>query len=186
MLMAINVLDVPEIRERVQLISVSAYHHLFEIGEIDEKNELIEGAIVKKMTEGAIHTYIIRKIRHQIEKKLPDKYFINEGHPLSFAFSEPEPDISIIEGSFEDYINSHPNSALLVIEVSKTSINIDKKKASIYSQNNIPEYWLVDLNEEKTYVYTEPTTTEYKNIRVYTFNESIISKNLESVEVKLS
>ncbi len=184
--MAMDVLEVPEIRKRIQPISVSAYHYLFEIGEIDDKNELIEGAIVKKMTEGAIHAHIIRKIRHQMEKGLPQKYFINEGHPLSLASSEPEPDLSIIEGNFQNYANSHPNWAVLVIEVSKTSIVIDRKKAFIYSQNNIPEYWLVDLNDEKTYVYTEPEESGYKNIRIHTFNESIKSQNFPNIEVKLN
>ena len=46
----------------------------------------------------------------------------------------------MVVGSARDYLESHPKSALLVVEVADTSLSIDQTtKAGIYARARIPE-----------------------------------------------
>ena len=63
--------------------------------------------------------------------------------PLTLRDSEPEPDVSFVEGERDDGAEAHPSSAMLVVEVSVTSQAIDESKADIYAEAGVAEYWLV-------------------------------------------
>ncbi len=72
-------------------------------------------------------------------------------------FSEPEPDVAVIPGSFEDYEEDHPTTAALLVEVSDSTLLYDRSvKASLYARANIPEYWVVDLVNHRLEVRREP------------------------------
>lgn len=56
--------------------------------------------------------------------------------------SEPEPDLAVVVGTPTDYINEHPRTALLVVEVSDTTLPLDRdRKHTLYARTGIPEYW---------------------------------------------
>ncbi len=38
--------------------------------------------------------------------------------------SEPEPDVAVVEGGPRDYRDAHPTTALLMVEVSDTSVGL--------------------------------------------------------------
>ena len=60
--------------------------------------------------------------------------------------SEPEPDVSVVPGSFRDYPTGHPTSPVLVVEIADTSLALDRgEKAGLYAHAGIQEYWIVDL-----------------------------------------
>jgi Uma2 family endonuclease len=41
---------------------------------------------------------------------------------------------------------SHPRGALLVVEVSDTTLNYDRvRKAALYARNGVADYWIVNL-----------------------------------------
>jgi Uma2 family endonuclease len=71
--------------------------------------------------------------------------------------SEPEPDLAVVPGSPTDYIHEHPRTALLVVEVSGTTLPLDRdRKRTIYARAGIPEYWIVNLSEQCLEVYRDP------------------------------
>ncbi len=72
--------------------------------------------------------------------------------------SEPEPDLSVVPGSFRDYPNAHPTNPVLVVEVADTSLALDRgEKAALYARAGIREYWIVDLVNGQLVVHRDPT-----------------------------
>ena len=134
-------MKVASIEELIFPITVEAYHFLYENGLVEEKAELIEGVIYSKMPKNPIHSEILRRIHSFIKEHVDLPVFKED--PVTLNNSEPEPDIAILPPG--DYSKSHPTSALLVLEVSNSSLSLDRKKAKTYAKGNIPEYVLVNL-----------------------------------------
>src|SRR5262245_11628530 len=58
-----------------------------------------------------------------------------------------------------DYLDHHPSSAHLVVEVAESSLPQDRlTKAPIYAAAGIPEYWIVNLRQEHVEVHRSPET----------------------------
>jgi Uma2 family endonuclease len=60
------------------------------------------------------------------------------------------------------YDSEHPRTALLVVEVSFSSLRKDRfVKPAIYAAAGIPEYWIVDLTSDTVVVMREPGPAGY-------------------------
>ena len=77
--------------------------------------------------------------------------------PLALSDAdEPEPDLSVVQGNFRT-LEAHPDTALLVVEVSDSSLMADRTvKTSLYARFAIPEYWIVNLQDRLLEVHREP------------------------------
>ncbi|MCB1176951.1 MAG: Uma2 family endonuclease, partial [Leptospiraceae bacterium] len=144
--MANSILDNPEVRKITIPLSLEAYHDLGKKGYIQEGSELLEGVLIEKMPEDPIHSSIVSRIYKYLLKNLPENLTVRQENLISFKDSEPEPDLAIVDSEKTDYSESHPNYSHLIIEVAKSTINLDREKARIYSNANIPEYWIINLN----------------------------------------
>lgn len=84
--------------------------------------------------------------------------------------------------------------ALLVVEVSDTTLDFDRsKKASLYAQAGIPEFWIVDLSERKLEVYREPATDAtqpsghgYASVKVLGSRESMAPLAVPQAQVSVA
>ncbi|MCL4861873.1 MAG: Uma2 family endonuclease, partial [Caldilineaceae bacterium] len=77
--------------------------------------------------------------------------------------SAPEPDVSVVIGSYDDYRDAHPTTALLVVEVADTSLAHDReRKRRVYARAGIPEYWLVNLNDYRLEIFRNPAEDDYQ------------------------
>lgn len=175
-------LDLPDVRQRVHRISVSDYHRLGELGIISEKVELLRGLIVEKMSKSPLHEFIAQKLMKLLLRVAPPGFEIRREGPLTLQDSEPEPDISVVEGKPEDWINSHPLSASLVIEISLTSLLLDRRKADIYSEAGVTEYWLVRADERLIDVYTKPSDGRYLSRKTVSQAEVLKCASIPGVE----
>ena len=72
---------------------------------------------------------------------------------MTFADSEPGPDLAIVRGTRSDYRLAHPVSAELVIEVAVSSFEIDLVKAHVYAEGEVPEYWIVCPEKKQVEVF---------------------------------
>ncbi len=78
--------------------------------------------------------------------------------------SEPEPDVAVV--ALGDYDEEHPRTALLVIEVSDSSIRKDRElKPAIYAEAGILDYWIVNLRDRTIEVHREPRSGQYQRVR---------------------
>ena len=75
------------------------------------------------------------------------------------ARSDPEPDLAIVpDPSWA--LTDHPETAVLVIEVSDSSLRLDRRKAGIYAAAGVPEYWIVNLVDGQVEVHRNPQRPE--------------------------
>ena len=101
------------------------------------------------------------------------------------ADSEPEPDLAVVEPG--DRRHGHPETALLVIEVSETSLGKDREiKPTLYAAAGVPEYWAVNLPDSVVEVHTDIGQGEYRTIRRYRRGDTIELEVLAGVTVAVS
>ena len=171
--MSIAVLEIAEVRDRLQTLSVADYQRLINTGLIDTKTELIEGVVIKKITKTADHSYFSESMTELLSQLLPQNSYIRIEKPLTLAASEPEPDLVIVKGNRHDYRHSNPTSALLVVEIAKSSIAYDRAKMFTYAKAEVSEYWIVDIMNQTIEVYQEPHGDQYTKNKIYTRHESL-------------
>ncbi len=131
---------------------------------------------------GPEHSYTVESTSSSLRKLLSKRgHYVREEKALKIGDNQPVPDVAVVQGKSSDYRKQLPTTALLVIEVSDTTLQFDRThKASLYASANIPEYWIVNLNEGVLEVYREPAPLEntpfgagYKQVRRYTQEETI-------------
>lgn len=138
------------------------YYRLAELGFIPEKHvELIDGVICEVSPHSFDHYWSIEVVARLLEKHFGDSYWVRRQGPCVHGdWSEPEPDITVARGSIEEF-SDHPSTAVLAVEVSKTSLAFDKgRKASLYAAMEVPDYWVLDLNNRQLWVHRNPIADE--------------------------
>ncbi len=145
-----------------------AFEKLAEVGLIDPdaRLELIDGEILQKMSpQSSQHAAAIRHIEEALRSIFPlDRYDVRVQLPLALdPYSEPEPDVAVVEGTLDDYVEAHPSTAVLVVEVADASLAFDRtRKATLYARAGIPDYWIVNLIDTTLEVYRQPRGHAYQ------------------------
>jgi len=89
-------------------------------------------------------------------------------------YSEPEPDVAVVKGNIRDYTDHHPSTAVLLVEVTDTTLAYDRlDKAAAYARNAIPEYWILNLRDRCLEVYHRPGRGAYAERTRLTVGETI-------------
>ena len=120
----------------------------------------MEGLLVEKMTILPAHRFSTRRVRVALERLVPQGWYVESPSPVTLAASEPEPDVAVVRGSDQDYLDRHPGPAdvVMVVEVSDSSLGRDQVfEKPIYAKAGIPVYWIVNLIDRRVEVYTDPT-----------------------------
>lgn len=147
------------------------YERLVEAGifKPDDRVELIDGEILtispQISPQSSPHATAVLVVRDRLSKALGAGFSVRDQLPLALADdSEPEPDVAVVEGSPRDYRESHPHSALLVVEVADTSLAFDRsRKKELYARAGIHEYWVLDLSGRTLEVYRGPQGNHYRS-----------------------
>jgi Uma2 family endonuclease len=122
----------------------------------DVRVQRIRGEIVVMSAVNWPHLAGVRKTRLALEAAFAGIGWVNDRSPLPTPDSDPEPDLSVIPGRFEDY-SDHPTTALLVVEVSASTLFEDTTTmAEVYATAAAPEYWVVDVLNRRLLVYRDP------------------------------
>ncbi|MBI1923147.1 Uma2 family endonuclease [Candidatus Poribacteria bacterium] len=158
------VLDVLKKAFPLRRFTVSEYHRMVEAGILyeGERVELIDGVIIK-MAQKSKHRIAKRKFAEQFYQiVLERKALLYVQAPITIADdTEPEPDLALVEYREDEYPEGHPTpgDVLLLIEVSDTTLGIDKSiKLPRYAASGIPEVWIVNLVDNRIEVYRDPLT----------------------------
>jgi Uma2 family endonuclease len=167
-----EILEIPEVRQRLSRLSVDEYHRLDELNENGRRTELIRGLVIEKMSKSPLHRTITSLLYKFLQAKLPSGYSVWKEEPLSLADSEPEPDISVTCGSESDFAAVHRSTAELVVEVAISSPALDRENASLYAEAGVKEYWIILGPERRIEVYRQPEHGRYRDSN--TFNEDKI------------
>jgi Uma2 family endonuclease len=153
------------------------YHDLAEAGFLGEDDpvELIEGEIIRMSPQNTPHAVAVRLVRRVLQRIFPgNEYLVDEQLPLALGpHSEPEPDVSVVEGHPRDFLDDHPSSALLVVEVAEASLQFDRtRKRTLYARHDLPEYWIVNLADQQLEVHRGPAGESYAETTVHAADES--------------
>jgi len=73
-------------------------------------------------------------------------------------------------------VRGNPTSAdmRLVVEVSDATLWRDRNtKVRIYGSTGVPEYWVLDVNGRRLFVYRQPMSTGYADTQEYDETASI-------------
>jgi Uma2 family endonuclease len=150
--------------------NLMAEHGLFP----NERLELIDGEIITMSPHNNPHAATIAWINTYLFRRLPPTHFQRVQLPLAIdAANQPEPDFAIIRGDPERLGPDHPSTALLVIEVSHSTLAIDRKKARLYALARVPDYWILDLNSNRLELHRSPVDDTYTSRTVLSFEDSV-------------
>ncbi len=160
------------VNTQIRPLTVDDYHRMIETGIIPEGEhiELISGQVFNMVAKGTRHTHCTRQLFKQLLNLIGDLADVQSQDPITLPNnSEPEPDIVVARLRDDNYANSHPAPAdiLLLIEVADSSIDFDRNtKAPIYAAAGISEYWIVNLIDSRLEIYSQPEGDIYTNTQI--------------------
>ncbi|MDW8106368.1 MAG: Uma2 family endonuclease [Armatimonadota bacterium] len=110
-------------------------------------------------TPGTLHAVAVALLSELLSRILPSEMHLRVQLPLALGeYDEPFPDVAVVVGNPRDYLQQHPSTAALVVEVAEASLKADREvKGSLYASASIPEYWIVNLRERVVEVHRKPT-----------------------------
>jgi Uma2 family endonuclease len=120
--------------------------------------ELLGGQLIVAEPQGTYHVTVLGIVDDTLRALLPPGWIVRTQAPLSLDDdSAPEPDIAIVRGAREDFLNEHPSVPPLVLEIADTSLGFDRRiKGSVYARAGVQDYWIVNITERTVEVYRDP------------------------------
>jgi Uma2 family endonuclease len=173
--------------ERIRPLRRVEYDALIEQGLLeDSRVELLLGTLVEMTPQGPLHANVIRRLVEQLLPAVSGRAHVRVQSPLALSDdSEPEPDVAVVPAA--DYDAAHPSSALLVIEVSETSLVKDRGiKAALYATTGIPEFWLVNLAEQVVEVHSHPLAGRYTDVQRVDRSAQLTLAGFPSVSISVA
>jgi hypothetical protein len=148
----------PELRR----FSVDEYHRMIRDGYFthDERFELLDGLIVRKMPKDSIHEAVLHRANRVLTAMLPTGWHVRMQSPVTLSTSEPEPDLSIAPGTELDWSTRHPGPAEvpLVVEVANSTLSDDRNwKAAVYSRDRLLIYLILNILDWRVEAYSDPS-----------------------------
>jgi Uma2 family endonuclease len=173
----------------IRKLSRREYDKLVGLGVFeDERVELLRGMLVTMSPQGGPHSAITSWLAQRLVRLLDESFDVRTHSPYAATDdSEPEPDVSVSRrspGSFK-----HPDTALLLVEVSDASVTKDRQlKAPIYGESRVPEYWIVDISGPQlaVHVHTRPTSEGYRHIETLRDGDTLRPTKLAGIEIAVA
>ncbi len=150
--------------------TVGDYYRMSEIGLLapDARVELIDGEIIDMTPIGSMHCGTVDWMTALFHKTVSQHALIRtQGVVALSGFSEPQPDIALLEKRDDFYRKAHPGApeTRLIVEVSDSSLRTDQMvKIPLFAHFHIPEVWIVDLLNERLHFYRSPRDGDYTDI----------------------
>ncbi len=175
--------------------TVAQFHWLWEQGLFDgRKAFLLAGEIIEMPIPGPVHNKGVGKVDYALKRIFGSSYWVRIQLPLVLGlWTDPVPDIAVVLGAPDDH-DRNPSSALLVVEVSDSTLSIDTgDKAFLYAAADIADYWVLDLNNRSLICHrtpqTDPSSTSgYRYCDVSRLNEdaAISPLSLPGISINVS
>ncbi|MEO8425640.1 MAG: Uma2 family endonuclease [Verrucomicrobiota bacterium] len=181
-----TILGLPEVRQRVSPLSVAEYHRLGEFNGHGKRTELIRGVVIEKMSKSPLHSTIVSLLYRLFLARLPAGFTVWQEQPLTFMDSEPEPDISVTRGGERDFMEAHPTTAELVVEIAVSSPALDRENAALYAEAGVKEYWIVLGRERQVEVYRRPENGRYQETLVIGMKDALECSSVPGVGIQMA
>jgi Uma2 family endonuclease len=176
-----------------KIFTVSDYHKMIEAGVFAGNSdfELIEGEIVKKMTQGDYNISCVNRLNRLFNRfNYDDKFIVSIQNAVVISdISEPEPDVTLLRFRDDFYASGKARSedVLLLIEVSDTTVSYDRRtKFRLYAEAGVAEVWLVNLPKQLLEVYSGVNIGKYRVVSKFDKSETISPKFMPEIKLKVS
>ena len=172
--------------------TVTEYYRMAETGVLkpDARVELLNGEIIDMSPIGPFHGGVVIRLNRIFNRELKDRCLVIVQSSLRLdEHSEPEPDIVLAKNTPDCYTTKHPEpeDVLLLIEVSDTSLDVDRKeKLPAYGHAGIPEVWIVNLNNGTIETHREPHFSGYGSTKILRAGDKASPQAFPDVTVDVS
>ena len=175
------------LNERLRPLKVSEYVALAELGAFEnERVELLRGRVVRMAPQGEEHAWVVQTMTNLLVEYFGRWAAVRPALPLHASEdSMPEPDFALVPKARAP--GPHPQKALLLIEVSDSSLRLDRKvKAPLYAEGGSPEYWIVDVGAAHLEVFRAPKDGAWTEHFTLTAAQTIRPVSFPDVEFPLT
>jgi Uma2 family endonuclease len=154
----------------------------------ETRAELVDGEILNMTPQKRAHGAAIRSAEEALRSAFKSGYDVQTQLPLALGpSSEPEPNLAVVSGSWRDYRDAHPSSAVLIVEIADTSLEYDRnRKGPLYAGSGIPEYWIVNLTDRCVEVYRDPSAGAYRFSKRFAPGETIVPLHAPEASVSVA
>lgn len=175
----------------VHLWTVEDYHRMIDAAILttEDKVELLDGQIIEMSPQNSPHSATTHRVYKYLGSLLVGKADIRVQLPITLPpNSEPEPDIAVVRIDSRDYFEGHPTTGdiFLLVEVADTTLRLDRKKALTYAKANIPEYWIIDINNQQVYRFCQLENNNYQQETIFTGDSLVYLVSFPDIEVQVS
>lgn len=173
-------------------LTIEDYHKLGEVGILNEDSrvELIEGELIQMAPIGGPHLWTVNTLNRLLILSLGDLGDLSIQNPVLLPpYSEPQPDFVIVRPGTASRERRVPSTedVILVVEVADTTLRYDRgTKLRLYARFGIPEFWIVNVQDECVEIHTTPKGDTYATRRVVRKGESLSPGALPAVSIEVS
>ena len=164
---------------RIYRLTVEQYDRMVEASILapEDRVELIEGLLVTKMGRNRPHIVSGKKTLRVLQGIIPPGWHVAKEDPvLASDDSKPEPDIAIVRGREEDYLERDVSAGDLALlsEIAESSLHADQNQMkALYAASGIPFYWIINLVDRRLEVFSEPEGREYRKAEVFSGDQDV-------------
>ncbi len=154
----------------------------------EDRIELLDGELWEMTPESGLHAAMCDKAMVVLQRVFGETALVRPGHPIALdGVSEPQPDLAVVRGTPNDQFAGHPSEALLVVEVSISSLAYDRgRKLRAYARNGVPEYWIIDPNGDVLEVYRQPEGERFASKSVLRRGDSLTPIHVPEATLNVS
>jgi Uma2 family endonuclease len=167
------------------------YERMVETGILgkDDRVELIDGEVIAMSPIGPPHAGIVNRLNAFLNRQLAGTAIVSVQNPIRLNdYSEPQPDLAILQLKDDYYAHAHPTPAdiLLLVEVADSSLEYDSEgKIPRYAQDAIPEVWLIDVENQSVTQYSYPLITGYRHHVKLERGQMLVAQTISGLEIAI-
>jgi Uma2 family endonuclease len=172
-------------------ISVDRYEKMVETGVLTkyDRVELIEGDMINEPGVNPPHSAITARLNELLVLSVGRSVTVSPCGSVRLGdFSVPQPDLMLLTRREDFYFGRRPTAAdvLLLIEISDSSLAYDQStKRALYARYGVEEYWVVDVQGERVFVYSEPAGEGYARVVECTRADIVSPRAVPAVQIQV-
>lgn len=173
---------------KTRKFTADEYHAMAEAGILGpgERVELIEGEIVEMAPIGPRHSGRHVRLNKLLVIRFGDSALVQPHGSVRLSnLTEPEPDVILLYPKDDFYESgiAKPPDVIGLIELSDSSLSFDRgRKAQIYARARVPEYWIVNLVDDRLEIHREPNDLGYAQVTVPARDERVAFEALPEID----
>lgn len=157
----------------------------------DDRVELLAGILIAAEPQSTYHNGPLQLLAERFMRGVdPQAWMVRIQMAVAVdEYSEPEPDLAVVPRSEATRRDSHPQRAVLVVEVANTTLRLDLgAKRKLYAAAGIPEYWVVDVPRHRLLIFTQPTVSDgsYQSARELGPEDTAVALAFPEVPIRIA